>query len=65
VTTETSAGQDGLYILIEIEASPSVCSVATDSAHRDNYNDQTKTEACRLAGMTNRLLGTITAGCGM
>src|SRR5438034_8767254 len=65
VTTETSAGQDGLYILIEIEASRNLRSIATDSAHCESHNNQTKTEACRLAGITNRLSGRITAGCGM
>ena len=65
VTTKTSAGQDRLYILIEIEASRNLRSIATDSAHCESHNNKTKTGACRLAGITNRLSGRITAGCGM
>jgi len=65
VTTETTAGQDRLHILIEIETSCSVRAVASDYAHCENHNDQTKTKACGIAGIRNRLLGTITTGCGM
>jgi hypothetical protein len=55
MTTETTTGEDGLHVLIEIEASGNLRSIATDSAHRESEDKQTKAEAC--PGITNHLLG--------
>ena len=53
MTTKTTTGQDRLYILIEIEASPDVRLVATGHAHGQSHNDQTKAEAYQPAGIAN------------
>jgi hypothetical protein len=57
MTTETTAGQNGLNVLIEIESSGNLRSIASDSTYHESQNKQT-TEGD--PGITHHLLGTTT-----
>jgi hypothetical protein len=59
VTTEASAGKNGLNVLIKIKTPGNLRSVARERrANCESHNKHTKVKACPK--ITNRLLGTAT-----
>ena len=59
MTAEATAGQDGLYILIEIQASSLLTVARRRDGDREDYKEEAATpQAGYSARFTNRFMGT-------